>query len=269
MTDLPERPVPGALPEQRRLSNRDFELVIRRAAELQAREAEDLTTDGIEEGEVLRIGRELGLSSQHLHRALVEVTGNETAEAGALTKVFGPATVRAGRTVRGEPAHIAATLERHLVEIEYLAVLRRMYDRVLYTRATGWVAGLGRAWSEVVSRSPLLSVSNLEVATHPLEEGYSYVHLGTELNKDRTSAAVASFLGGGSGTAVTAATLGIAIAPPAAVLALPLLGVSVWGAQVYCRNLRNKVQIQLEFLLDRLEHGELERKTKARSLPWV
>lgn len=268
MSDLPDRVRDKPPNVERRLTNRDFELVIRRAAELQAKEAEGPDADGIEEGEVLRIGRELGLSTQHLHRALVEVSGDRTIESGFFTRVFGPANVRAGRTVRGSPGELAALLEKHLVDREYLVVLRRLPDRVLYTRAQGVAAALGRATSQMVNRSPLLAVSNLEVAVHPLEEGFSFVNLATSLAKDRNATAAGSLLGGGTGTAFAAATLGIAIAPPAALLALPILGGSMYGGKVYYRNLVTKVQVQMESLLDRVEHGELTKTSPRRTLPW-
>ena len=248
----------------RRMSNRDFEMVIRRAAELQARDSEGSDSDGIEEAEVLRIGRELGLSTQHLHRALVEVKGSEADETGVFAKLFGPAHVRVGRTLRGDPKEIASVLEGYLVAREYMAVLRRMPDRVVFTRATGASAAVGRAMSKAFNRTPLLPVVNLEMASQRLEEGFSYVSLATSLSGQRTATATTSIVGGGSGTAIGAAVLGIAIAPPAALLALPFLAATMFGGHAYYSGVVRKVQIQLESLLDRLEHGELVRA----SGPW-
>lgn len=268
MTDLPDRIEPPADLPANRLSNHAFEQVIRRAAELQARDAEDVGGDGIDETEVLRIGRELGLSTQHLHRALVEVKGAEEPESGVLGTLFGPARIHAGRTIRGDAREIATALERHLVEREYLAVLRRFPDRVVFTRASGVVAALGRASSQVFNRSPLLGVPNLEVSSQPLEEGFGYVTLATSLGGQRTSTAAVSILGGGSGAAFTAAALAIAVAPPVGLLGLSVLGGAVFGGHVYYERAMRKVQIQLESLLDRLEHGELTRQPRGRALPW-
>jgi len=266
-SNLPIRnPGSSALPE-RRLSNRDFELVIRRAAELQAREAEDGGADGMSEAEVVRIGRELGLSTEHLHRALAEVASDPPPESGAFHKLFGPANVRAARTVPGEAPPVSRALERYLVEREYLAVLRRLPDRVVFTRATGMVAAVGRASSQIFARSPLLRVRNLEMLVHPLDDGYSFVSLATSLNTQRNAAAASSLVGGGTGASLTGAILGIAIAPPAALVALPILGFSLWAGHAYYDGVVRDVQLQLESLLDRLEHGELLAATAARSLP--
>jgi len=252
---LPDRP--GSTRPERILSNQDFEMVIRRAAELQAREAEGGGTEGLSESEALRIGRELGLSTRHLHQAIAEVAVADSEPPGMLTRLYGPPVVRASRSVMGDPDAIAKLLERYLVEREYLAVLRRFPDRVIFTRATGVVAALGRASSQIFSRSPLLKVANLEMAVRPLEEGYGYVSLAASLRSNRTATAVGSILGGGSGAAVTGAVLGIAIAPPAALIGLPVLGGAMAIGHFYYADLVRNTQLQLESLLDRLEHGEL------------
>lgn len=257
MTNPPEGPEGGSNLPVPRLSNRDFELVIRRAAELQARESEDrFGGDGISESEVIRIGRELGLSTPNLQRAIAEMTG-AAPEEGVLTSVFGPTTVRASRAIRGDAAEVAKRLERHLEEREFLAVLRRFNDRVVFTRASGMMATMGRAASQMFSRSPLLKVTNLEMSVRPFDEENAFVSLSTSLRSNRTTAATSSIVGGGAGSAVTGAVLGIAIAPPAALLALPVLGFSIFLGRTFYDGLVGEVRVQLEALLDRLEHGDL------------
>ncbi len=272
VTNLPDRPTPAGELVERQLSNRDFELVIRRAAELQARDAEGGGSDGISETEALRIGRELGLSTEHLHRALAEVNDTAPPENGLLVRLFGPRVVHASRTVAGDASMIGANLERYLVEREYLTVLRRFSDRVVYTRASGVAAAMGRATSQIFSRSPLLRVENLEVSIRPLEAGYAHLYLATSLGDQRSAAAASSILGGTLGTSVGGAALGIAIAPPAALIALPILGLSILGGRAYYKGLGERVQVQLESLLDRIAHDELPEPTRGwaqppRSLP--
>jgi hypothetical protein len=101
-----------------------------------------------------------------------------------------------------------------------------------------------------------------------IEEGYAYVTLSTPLNSTRTTAALTSIIGGSAATVAVAAPLAIAVAPLAALLALPILAGSVYGGHAYYVNTVEKTQIQLESLLDRLEHGELAIANRARSLPW-
>ncbi|MEX0912616.1 MAG: hypothetical protein WD737_00945 [Gemmatimonadota bacterium] len=255
--NLPDRETPPGAPPERVLSTRDFEMVIRRAAELQAREAEESGAQEMTDAEAVKIGRELGLSTRHLQQALAEVASSHREESGLFVKLFGPANVHAGRTVRGDHAEVSRRFERYLVEREYLAVLRRFSDRVVFTRATGVVAAVGRVSSQIFSRSPLLKVSNLELSVSPLEDGYSYVTLATSLGGHRAGTAAVSILGGGSGATVMGAIFGIAIAPPAAVIGLPILGASIYGGHFYYEGFVRNVQVQFESLLDRLEHGEL------------
>jgi hypothetical protein len=265
VTKLPDRPSPTSGLPERRLSNREFELVIRRAAELQAKEADRDAIDGISEAEAVRIGRELGLSPANLHRALAETSATTTPESGMLIHVYGPRSVRAGRAIPGEPEGVAQILERYLIEREYLAVIRRFPDRVVFTRASGMAAAVGRATSQLFARSPLLRVTNLEMTVRPLDEGHAFVSLESSLAGQRTAAAVGSLVGGGTGTAAAGAVLAIAVAPPAALVALPILGASVFGGRAYYEGVVRNVQVQLESLLDRLEHGELPPPARAWS----
>lgn len=258
MTNLPEHSDDGSKYPARRLSSRDFEMVIRRAAELQARQSEEAFGDnGVTEAEVIRIGRELGLSPENLQRAIAETSG-ESPEEGLLHGLFGASGARASRLIRGDPEKLVRSLERYLVEREYLVVQRRFTDRIVLTRATGMIASMGRATSQMFSRAPLLRVDNLEVAFRPVDDDSGWISISTSLRGDRTTAATTSFVAGGGGTVVVGAVLGIAIAPPATVLALPILAASVFGARVYYERRLREVSTQLESLLDRLEHNELQ-----------
>jgi hypothetical protein len=267
VSDLPDRTGSSSGPPERLLSNRDFELVIRRAAELQARSAEEVGGEGISEAEAFRIGQELGLSPGHLQRALAEVRVSAVEEPGILTRLFGPATVRVARIVRGDASDMGPFLERYLIEREYLAVLRRFPDRTLFTRASGVIAVVGRATTQIFNRTPLLRVNNLECAIHPAEEGYCYVALASSLGTQRRGTAASTFVAGGGTTVATAAALGLAVTPPAALLALPILGISVYGGHRYYEGVMHNVQLQLESFLDRLEHGELSLSSPRRAGP--
>ncbi|MQA92075.1 MAG: hypothetical protein GEU90_17925 [Gemmatimonas sp.] len=252
---LPERPLPAPVPD-RVLSREDFETVIRRAAELQAREADREAGEGLSEGEAMRIGRELGLSTRHLNQALAE-TSAPAGETGVLVTLYGPTMVRASRTVIGDPAELARSLERYLLEREFLAVQRRFADRVVLTRATGVAASLGRMSSQLLRRSPLLDVQELEMAVRGLEEGYSHVALAASLKSNRTATAASSILGGGTAAAAVATVLGIAIDPAAALIGVPFLGGGMAIGHRYYANLVRNTEVRLESLLDRLQHDEL------------
>jgi hypothetical protein len=240
----------------RRLSNEQFEVVIRRAAELQARAAES-SDEGLTEAEALRIGRELGLSGEYLSRALAEVRGQAREEGGVLDRFVGAAVLQASRVVPGGAASVARHLEGYLVEREFFSVLRRLPDRVVYEPAPGAVAAVSRAMSRAFGGKQMLRVSNLEAMVQPLEEGFCHVTLLTRLNQERTEHLAGGVLGGGAAGTMVAVALGIAVDPAAALLGVPVLGGGLVGMRwSYVRTL-HRTQVKLESLLDRLEHGEL------------
>lgn len=232
-------------------------MVIRRAAELQARSAEEAGAEGLSEEDALRIGRELGLSGAHLGRALAEVRGGAVEEHGVMVKVMGASRFSASRAVPGEAKGLARSLEEYLVDHQYLVVQRRLGDRTVFVRASGILAAVGRTTGELFRREPPLGVENLEVSVRELEPGLSYVRLSTDLAGERTGYALggaALGVGFGGGNAVI---LGIAVAPVAALVAVPILVASVGGMRYAYQHSARKTMVQLEALLDRLEHGEL------------
>lgn len=263
MSNLPQAPGGASNRSDSQLSNKQFELVIRRAAELQAKAAEEeIGGGGLSEGELIRIGRELGLSTTHLHQALAEVRGGTPAEKGLLAALYGEGRITATRTVRGPADEVRRRLEIYLLEQEYLAVLRRLRDRTLYTRATGIAAAAGRAASRMVRRSPLLNVSNLDVSVQPLEDGYSYIAMATSIEGQRVAAAAGAAVGGIGAGVATGAVLAVAIAPPAALLGLPWVVGCYYGTKKGFSSIAARAQLQLEALLDRVEHGELPPPVK-------
>jgi hypothetical protein len=247
-----ERPVP-------QLSSQQFEMVIRRAAELQARSAEEPGSEIMAEDEALRIGRELGLSDRHLSQALAEVRSAPKEESGFLSRAIGEAVIACSRTVPGNADAVRALLENYLLEHEFMVVLRRLPGRTVYVKARGVLAVIGLSTKQLFNRSPPLALDGLELSVQPLEEGYSFVTISTDLSGKRAGYAAGGVAVGGTMTGMGSLALAIAIAPPAAVLALPVLGIAAIATRgAYAANAR-KIRVQLESLLDRLEHGELPK----------
>jgi hypothetical protein len=256
---VPEKPSQDPLPG-RPLTTEEFEMVIRRAAELQARSAEESGVEGVSEDEVLRIGRELGLSGTHLGQALAEVRSGGPPEQGVAARIMGDARCSAARAVPGEAPGIARVLEQYLVGQEFLVVQRRLKDRTVFVRASGIMAVMGRAATGVFRRAPLLNVEQLEVSVRQLDPAMAYVVLSSDLRGERRShLVVGSILGGAFGT-VSAVTLGIVVAAPAALVAVPIVAAGLGGMRYAYRETARKVVVQLESVLDRLEHGELHSR---------
>jgi hypothetical protein len=254
----------GSLPE-RRLTNEQFELVIRRAAELQARAAER-TEEGLSEQEVIRIGRELGLSGESLGRALAEVRGRPDGEEGWAERLFGDAVVSASRTVPGDADEVRSSLETYLIEREWLAPVRRFPDRTLYEKARGLdvARALTRAREALGGvRQPfvgagfdLKTARSVEVAVQQLEPGFSHVRMTADLSNTRAGFATGTLVGGGGSAVAVATVLGIAVAPAAALLGLPVLGGIWFGLRAGQQHVASRAQLHLDAILDALERKE-------------
>ena len=256
MTDRgPERQEEGATPPVR-LTSAQVDAVLRRAVELQAAEAEG--GDALTEDDLLRIGREVGIDPAHLGRALAEVGGRLPEEdEGWLRRVMGERAASAGRTIALPVDRARGDLDAYLREEEFMVVHRRLPDRTVYTRATGLAADFGRFTSDVSRRHPRLNAPELEVIVRPAGEDATVVALRLDLAGRRAGLATGGMAAGGSSAGVVATAFALAVAPPAAVLGLPVLAGSVWGSRRAYRAVREKRQRLLESLLDRLEHGEL------------
>lgn len=277
MTPLPDSPRPPAAPPERRLTPEQFEQVIRRAAELQARSADDSAQDGITETELIRIGREIGISPQHIQRALAEAGGPAGGERSLPEKLFGPGVVSAGRTVPGDAEAVRGHLDRYLVEREWLAVIRRFGDRAVYKKSHG--LDLARVVSSAldrvgVSKQPavgagfkLRDARQVEVTVQSLEEGYSYVSLQVDLRNYRGGLAAAGVVVGWGGALGLAIPLGLVIDPALALVGLPVLGGSMWGFRAIQRHLFEHALTHLESLLDCLERGEPLVRTATARVP--
>jgi hypothetical protein len=260
VNNLPDRPRPdGEKLPARQLSSEQFEMVIRRAAELQARSAEEPGTEVMSEEEVVRIGRELGLSPANLSQALAEVRSGHPEEAGVMTRLLGEAVIDCSRTIHGSPNEVRQRMERYLVDHEYMVVLRRLPGRILFTKARGVMAAIGLSTSQLFNRSPPLGLENVDLSVQPLEEGRSYVTLATDIAGRRSGYAATGVLAGGAATGVGSLALAVAIAPPAALLALPALGIAAYATREAYASTAARVRTRLESVLDRLEHGELPR----------
>jgi hypothetical protein len=256
VSDLPERQRRDA-GLSRRLTNEEFEMVIRRAAELQARSPEETGAEGVSEADVVRIGQELGLSAAHVGRALAEVRAGASYERGVAARLMGVARLAVSRAVPGDAAALARALETYLTGQEYMIVQRRLPDRVVLVRASGAAAAIARTATELFRRVPLLGMENLEFSVRQLEPGTAYVGLATDLSGNRTGHLVGAGVMGGVFGAVGAGSLSLAIGPAAVLVAVPLVAASLGGMRLAYRSEARKTLVKLESLLDRIEHGEL------------
>ncbi len=252
-------PVPreaARLPE-RRLSSGEMEAVIRRAVELQMRETDPARGEGITEAELVRIGQELGLPAQHIQQALAEVRSRTQEEEWWFGRGFGAGKAVAARVMKRSVERVQRELDTYLRERECMVVQRRLPDRTIYAQASGVVAAVTRAAQRVGSRYPLLRAKTLEVSVQRIDEESCYVAIATDLVAQRTGLVAGGLLGGGSAGGIAGIAAAIAVAPPAALVGVPVLLGTVLASRALYRETLSRTCERLEALLDRLEHREL------------
>jgi hypothetical protein len=260
-------PQPGGGLPARRLSSQELEAVIRRAVEIQT--AAGTPEEGISEGEVIRIGQELGIDPVTVRRAITDVRGRPPEERGILAKTMGPGSLRAARTVRKNAAVVGLLLEEYLVKCEYMVVQRRFPDRTRYVRGTGVAAAFGRGMRKFGQSHAAMDMAQLDVSISALDDDTCLVEVSIDTSGTRAGmAAGAAAIGGGAAAGITAAVLATPLIDPLALLSLPALLGSWWGMRGIYGAVQHSAQDKLESFLDRLEHNELKLPAPRGSGPF-
>ena len=132
------------------LTRRDFDEVMRRAAELAADDP-DSAADAFSDAEVVRIGREVGLPERHVRRALEEHRtrggGVEGGWKGTVRLLLLRDEVKAGRTIDRPRSRIRRELDDFMVGGQLLQRVRGKDDLLQYRPAVDWVSRVARAAS--------------------------------------------------------------------------------------------------------------------------
>src|SRR5215211_6053992 len=129
-----------------RLDRASLERVLARAAELASGSGD--TVEEFTEEQLLDLGREVGLSPQHLRQALAEERTRSIVpddERGVAASLFGPSRVRAARTVSGNPTEVLASIDAWMQRQELLIVKRHHADRMVWEARRDFLVGLKRA----------------------------------------------------------------------------------------------------------------------------
>jgi hypothetical protein len=245
------------VPDITRIDRAALERIIKRAAELQTVERD--IGEGLTEPELLQLGQEVGIPARYLQQALLEeqTRGVTHAEAGLAAWLSGPRYVSAQRAVPGQLDSLRAALHHWMTEGELLTVRRRFPDRTSWEPRRDMVASLKRGF-EVGGRSYRLSRAREIVGrVLRLDDTACHVHLLADLSNTRRS-----HLGGAAtiaGSGAIATTVGITLGVMLPVALLPVGVGVIAGAALARRRLGQieQMQVALEQVLDRLEHGEV------------
>lgn len=250
----------------RAIARRDFEAIIRRAAELTLAESD--AGDELTEDEVLRIAGELGLPAHHVRQALYERPTLQTPERWH-ERWFGPAVLSAARTVGTRPDALRTRLEEYLATSEFLQVVRRRPNELAFTPAEDAISKVARAFSRPSSRFGLAHSQRVVVGLNPLPDARTHVRVETEFSAVRDQAAqsgvvlgtMLGVLAGGGLAAIAIVTTGGPAEPVLAVGgAVAGLGTGLALAiKAEARKFRDRLaraRAELEHLLDRVEAGQ-------------
>ena len=258
------------------LTRREFDEVIRRASELAARES-DSREGALEEGELLRIAREVGLPERHVRMALAELrSGTMVPTGGPMERLFGPETVRAGRVVPGSSRELAAKLDDFLVGGRLLQAVRKTDRRLQHRPAVDWASQVARVASATSRRYYVAAARSVDIRLEEIEPGQILVDIEVDpgTRGDSVGGAVAGTLAGVAGGAgatfalVSVAPLVVAVAAGALLAAALGAGSMSWAGSSHRRRLRD-VLAEVEGILDDLENGEMLEPPPPSWRQWV
>jgi len=188
-------PGPGApyklkVVSSQKLSNRQIEFVLRRAAELETRRElpDEAKSEELTVTDLVRLGEEAGLGQEAIMRALGELRRGalRAEEADALSKALGPSRLIVSREVPGAPAAVQRAVDRFLRE--QLMTLRRHHgDRIEWERAQGLWPGLARSldFAKRYAFGPVSRVETLVVAESDSTTSVTFDIDMTELRRHR------------------------------------------------------------------------------------
>src|SRR6266513_3549966 len=264
-------PVPApATIRQTLLDRQALERVLARAAELQGASAIPESSDLISERQLLDIGNEVGLSPATLNQALAEerTRVNVPEERGLVARVAGAGFATATRTVPGTPRDVLATIDSWMQRDECLQVQRRFADRITWEPQRGLFGKLRRTVSMSGRGYYLMDAGQVSATVLPVDGSRVVVRLDADIHASRARrvgiggflAAMGAADSGIIGLGLVVAHIPLFIAAGSAVLPFAGGSVAAYKLARTHRTILSSVQLALEQILDRLEHGEFERQ---------
>lgn len=258
------------LPARQTLLDRQaLERVLARAAELQGAGAMPDSGDLISEAQLREIGNEVGLSQATVDQALAEERTriNVPEERGLVAQVAGAGFATATRTVPGNPRDVLAAIDGWMQREECLQVQRRFSDRITWEPQRGLFGKIRRTVNLSGRGYYLVDARQVSATVLPVDATRVVVRLDADIHQSRARrvglggviVGAGGIMGGLVGLGLVIAHLPLLIAAGAAVL--PFAGGTAGGYKVARshRSVLSSVQLALEQVLDRLEHGEFAR----------
>lgn len=250
-----------------------LERVLARAAELQNTEPGE-PGDTISEARLVEIAREVGLDVQHVRQAIAEERAHLTlpsSEQGGWLTAVGPAVVSAQRTVSATPEQLLRNLEAFLPRNEYMVLVRRTHDRMVWEPRRDPLGNFFRSLGSGGRRFDLVRLDQLVVSATRVDDTRSVLRFDAVVDGARRSVRTATLGAAGAGLivlllAAVPLLFFALVVPQVAAVTLGLLAVIAagvswlsWRTMVSTfRTMVGRVQQRIEYLLDEAQHGRLE-----------
>jgi hypothetical protein len=250
--------VDDLVPDGTRIDRGAIERIIRRAAELQA-SGRDLG-DGLTEAELHQLGREVGIPAQYLQQALMEErTRSIVAEApGFIAWLTGARFVVAQRTIDGEPGRIREALHVWMTDGELLTVKRRYPDHTSWEQRRDVFSSLKRGF-KIGGRDYVLATAKEVIGqVSRVDDARAHLYLVADMSNTRRSHLGGGITMTGIGGGVTLIGLTLSVAVPVAVIPAAVGGIAGFAIARHRRTELERVQVALEQVIDRIEHGEIK-----------
>lgn len=265
-----QAPLPAPVGGKQTLLDRQaLERVLARAAELQGTAAIPESSDLISESQLLEIGKEVGLSPETLNQALAEerTRVNVPEERGLVAQIAGAGYATATRTVGGNARDILTTIDTWMVREECLQVQRRFADRITWEPQRGLFGKLRRTVNVTGKGFYLMDAAQVSATVLPVDSSRVVVRLDADIHPSRARrVGVSGFIGamglavsGVIGLGLVIANLPLIVAAGATVIPIAGSGIGAYQIAKSHRSVLSSVQLALEQILDRLEHGEFTR----------
>jgi hypothetical protein len=238
------------------ISREALDRIIQRAAELQTGERD--IGDGLNEDELLALGKDVGIPTRYLKQAMLEERTRALTPARSAWSLAGPAELAAQRVVPGERGSVERALSLWMEDQELLRVKRRYPDRTTWEPQVGFMAAMQRGFSGGGRKFALTRALEIVGQVTPLEAGFCHVRLSADvrnIRRERVGGA-AAVVGVGTVATVVASTIGV-LAP---FTVAPVVAFGVAATAVLFAGRRQqleRIEIGLEQVLDRLERGEI------------
>lgn len=245
-----------------RLDRSALERVLARAAELQATSGE--TGEEFTEQQLLDLGKEVGLSPQHLRQALAEERTRISLpdeERGLGSRLLGPGHVGASRTVPGTPRDVLAAVDAWMQREQWLQVKRQFPDRIVWEARHDVIGAIRRAFRVGGHAYELSRAHEIAATAVPVDEQRVLVRVDADFSTQRWALVRNTVAGTSVGVAGSAALAVMGFATLAVPVPLVVLAAASFSSSraVQHRTI-GRAQLALEQLLDRLERAEFARQ---------